>query len=418
MKENFGLNELLKEIELLKGEISDLKMILEAVTGHSDGIEADLMEKVRTGEKLFHEISKTIPVPIMITHKISGDILFSNYHARRLFGYPPDALILKKSCELYENSQDRQTILNFLAERGYVENFEVKLKKANDSILWASLFVQPIIFKEQDCLLTIIYDLTERRRAEQEKLSLERQLRQVQKMEAIGTLAGGIAHDFNNILAIILGNLELAKMNLCAENAAIKNINNAHIAAERGKTLVRQILTFSCQTDDEYKPFRISTVISEAADMIRSLISSKIALRLQIDSETPIVMGSPIQVHQILMNLCANAAFVLREKGGVIDILLNLICLNTDDNMIIPPMKAGSYALLTVSDNGPGIDKTIISRIFDPFFTTKKSGEGTGMGLAIVHGIVQKHGGTIRVESNPGKTVFYCYFPIISEQFS
>jgi len=179
--------------------------------------------------------------------------------------------------------------------------------------------------------------------------------------------------------------------------------------------LVRQILTFCCQTDDEHKPFRISTVISEAADMIRSLISSKIALRLQIDSETPMIMGSPIQVHQILMNLCANAAFVLQEKGGVIDILLNLIYLNTNDNMTIPPMKAGSYALLTVSDNGPGIDKQIVSRIFDPFFTTKKSGEGTGMGLAIVHGIVAKHGGTIRLESKPGKTSFYCYFPIISE---
>jgi PAS domain S-box-containing protein len=415
MKENFGLNELLREIESLKSEISDLKMILEAVTGHSDGIEADLMEKVRSGEKLFHEISKTIPVPILITHKTSGDILFSNYYARKLFGYPSDSFLPQKSSDLYENLQDRQIILNFLAEHGYVENFEVQMKKINGSLLWASVFVQPLIFKEQDCLLTIIYDLTERRRAEEEKLSLERQLRQVQKMEAIGTLAGGIAHDFNNILTIILGNLELAKINLCAESAAIKNIANAQTAADRGKTLVRQILTFSCQTEDEYKPFRMSTVISEASDMIRSLISSKIEIRLQIDTETPIVMGSPIQIHQILMNLCANAAFVLKEKGGVIDILLNAICLNTNGNTIIPPMKAGSYAVLTVSDNGPGIDKKIISRIFDPFFTTKKSGEGTGMGLAIVHGIVSKHGGTIRVDSKPGKTAFHCYFPIISD---
>ncbi|WP_207682509.1 two-component system sensor histidine kinase NtrB [Desulfonema magnum] len=416
---NNQLKILVSEVEELRSELNDLKLILEAVTGHSDEIEACLLEKVRAGDRLFHVISKTIPVPFVISRKDNGSILFSNSYAEKVFKLSHEGFSLNNLPDIYDDPDESRRFLTCLSDQGRIENFEVKLRKSDGTLFWASLFSQSVSFRGKDCLLTVVFDLTERKQAEKEKLILERQLRQVQKMEAMGTFAGGIAHDFNGILTIILGNLQLAQSKLTDDSPVGKYLKDAVAATTRGTSLITQILTFCRQTKEEKKPFRISSVVSEAAQMIQSLIPSKINVCLSIKTAMPIIIGDPTHIHQILMNLCANAVHAMEEEGGAIDIILENISINpeTEQEKMIFPLKTRAYARLTVRDNGPGIDKEIMDRIFEPFFTTKAPGQGSGMGLSIVHGIVQRNGGTVTVESESGKgTAFYCYFPLISDE--
>ncbi len=245
---------------------------------------------------------------------------------------------------------------------------------------------------------------------------MERQLRQTRKMEAVGTMAGGIAHDFNNILAVIFGRLELALMMLSEESAVKKHIRNALTAAERAKEITRQILAFCRKTEEERKPFYIKYAVAEAVKMIKSLTPSNIEIKFLMEANSSIIIGDPTQIHQIVMNLSSNANYVLKDRGGVIEIRIKEMCIDTPEKIMIPHLSPGKYVRLSVSDNGPGMDKNVLERIFDPFYTTKPPGEGTGMGLAVVHGIVQSSGGAVTVESQPGKgTAFHCYFPLAGQ---
>ncbi|MBF0201370.1 MAG: response regulator [Desulfamplus sp.] len=408
----------MKENLELRHELEDLKLMLDAVTGHADGIESLLLEKVQAGEMLFQVISKTIPVPFVIISEKDGRTLFSNEHAQRLFGYSQERFSLVKVHELYENSGDIDKLTREMLVSNHVNDYEVILKKSDGTIFLTSLFSQPIHFKEQECRLTVIYDLTERKKAEEEKLMLEKQLRQTQKLEAIGTLASGIAHDFNNVLSVIFGKLQVAMMVLGNKSEkAVKNINDALDAARRAQAMVMQILTFCRQQEQEKKPFKIALIMSEVAKMLQAMITPDIKIKLTIQNRTSIVMGDPTQVHQVVMNLCANATHALQGQGGIIDISLKEVRLDEDDQLMIPRLKPGSYAKLSVVDNGPGMNKGIAERVFDPFFTTKPHGEGTGLGLSVVHGIVENHEGAVSVESEPGKgAAFHCYFPLIEKE--
>jgi len=258
---------------------------------------------------------------------------------------------------------------------------------------------------------TVIYrDITERKK-EQE------QLRQAQKMEAIGTLAGGIAHDFNNILSSIYGYTEIA-LDDARDNQRISN-SLAHVmkAAERARELVLQILTFSRKKEEEKKPLRIAPVIIEAVKLLRAAIPATIEIRANIDKNTGTILGDPTQIHQVIMNLCTNANHAMQEKGGVLAIELKPVSLTTGDVSAVPGLRLGPFIKLTVSDTGSGIDPAIIDRIFDPFFTTKELGRGTGMGLSVVHGIVKSHEGAITVASKPGRgSTFTVLLPRIDEK--
>jgi PAS domain S-box-containing protein len=236
-----------------------------------------------------------------------------------------------------------------------------------------------------------IIDITEQKR-------LEGQLRQTQKMEAIGTLAGGIAHDFNNILTAIIGYSEVLKRKLPDDSPAISALDNILDAGDRASDLVKQILAFSRRDEAEYAPTLIEPIAKEVLKLIRSTFPATIELQQHINPVGPVI-ADPTQIHQIIMNLCTNSYHAMQETGGKIQIALEEVMLDVDGATLYPDLEPGRYAQLTVKDTGHGIDPSIIDRIFDPYFTTKEKGKGTGLGLSVVHGIVKNFGGTIQVQS-------------------
>jgi signal transduction histidine kinase/ActR/RegA family two-component response regulator len=265
---------------------------------------------------------------------------------------------------------------------------------------WAKVFVSA-------------FDLTERIRAEEEKKKLEKQLRQAQKMEAVGTLAGGIAHDFNNILSAVIGFTEMALEDAAPESFLRRNMEQVLQAGMRAKRLVQQILAFSRQSDQELRPVQLKKIIVEACELLRASLPSTIAIHTRIQTNA-FTMSDPTQMHQVLMNLCTNAGHAMRERGGTLAIELREADNPEGWRAQHPELSAEAYVSLTVRDTGHGIPEQLIERIFDPFFTTKEHTEGTGMGLAVAHGIVKSHKGLITVESRPGEgTTFTILLPQI-----
>ena len=256
-------------------------------------------------------------------------------------------------------------------------------------------------------------EIQHRKRAEAERSELEVQLRQTQKMEAIGTLAGGIAHDFNNILGAILGYTELLQLKTTGNNDIASHLQKILEAGHRAKDLVKQILTFSRHKEQELKPVQINLIAREALKLLRASLPTTIDIRQHIDS-TAWILGDPTQIHQILMNLCTNANHAMQKDGGVLEVHLSNENVSVQKDMRYPELKPGAYLKLTVNDNGCGMSPEIMNQIFDPFFTTKDKSEGTGMGLSLVHGIVQSHGGRIYAESVKGSgSRFDIFFPAI-----
>lgn len=254
-------------------------------------------------------------------------------------------------------------------------------------------------------------EIKERMVAFQEKAVLEDQLRQAQKLEAIGTLAGGIAHDFNNILAAILGYAEMLKRKLAENSKERAYLGEIVNATERATQLVQQILLFSRKHEEKRSRVRFDKVIKDAVSLFRPTVPEGIKMTEVIDPQCGPILADEVQMHQIVSNLCANACHAVDPKRGEIEIRLEQIELSAD--LRHRKLKAGEYAQLTIKDNGVGMPLDVKSRIFDPFFTTKKPGEGTGMGLAVVYGIIREHGGEIEVTSAPGEgTVFTVLLPL------
>ncbi|MBK6911902.1 MAG: PAS domain S-box protein [bacterium] len=262
-----------------------------------------------------------------------------------------------------------------------------------------------------------VQDMTDRKRAEDEKAKLEGQLRQAQKMDTIGTLAGGIAHDFNNMLAPILGYAEMIA-DATDDEAGIRDATEQIIAAaRRARDLVRQILTFSRQVDQELRPVRMESVVKEALELMRASLPSTVILQTNLSSGSHVVMAEPTQVHQVILNLCTNAFQSLEQATGLIEVELRNVNVGVDLALRSSVLRQGPHICLTVRDTGSGIDRKLLHRIFEPFFTTKEVGKGTGMGLAVTHGIVQGLGGEILVESQPGRgSSFHVYLPAIDEE--
>ncbi len=257
-------------------------------------------------------------------------------------------------------------------------------------------------------------EITERKKAEQRRMELEEKLRHAQKMEAIGTLAGGIAHDFNNILGALVGYVDMSLEDTPAGTVTRNNLEHALSCCTRARGLVKQILTFGRGSEQERKLMQISPVVEETLQLLRSSLPTTIEVRQNIDAISSMAVADSTQIHQVLVNLCTNAAHAMENDGGVLEVSLVDIGLESDVTIDNERLKQGSYLRLSVSDTGHGMDGSVMKRIFEPFFTTKAVGKGTGMGLSVVHGIVEDHGGTITVKSTPGKgTTFNVFLPRI-----
>ena len=244
----------------------------------------------------------------------------------------------------------------------------------------------------------------------------ERQLQQVMKLQAIGTLAGGIAHDFNNILFPIVGYTELTMDDVPEDSQARQNLEEILKATNRAKGLVQQILTFSRQGGQERKPLKVQFIIKEALKLMRATIPSTIEIECNANEEYGSIMGDPTQIHQIIVNLCTNAYHAMQETGGTLEVGLEEVDISYEKSVERVGMKVGPHLELTVKDGGHGMGPEVMERIFEPYYTTKEQGKGTGLGLSVIHGIIKNHGGDISVSSQPGKgATFTVYLPVIDD---
>ncbi|MBN2420377.1 MAG: response regulator [Deltaproteobacteria bacterium] len=332
-----------------------------------------------------------------------------NKQALDLFGYSREEILATGLETLFIQPDDLTQIKKAIGSEEYVRDTEVKLRKKDATHL--------------DCLLTlsirrsdngeilgyqgIIRDVTHQK-------ILEIQLQQAQRMESIGTLAGGIAHDFNNILSPIILHSEIAMDDLPPDHHLQLSIKEIYKAADRAKDLVKQILTFARKRDEEKILIKASLIIKEVINFLRSTIPTTIDIRYSNKTETDTIFADPTQLNRIVMNLCTNAAYAMREKGGILEVHIENEEIPDERQNGLFILRPGRYLKLTVRDNGTGIPPEVIDRIFDPYFTTKKFGEGTGLGLSTIHGIIKNYGGSITVKSAVGKGTTFCiYLPTV-----
>jgi PAS domain S-box-containing protein len=300
------------------------------------------------------------------------------------------------------NSREKALEKIKLSFKGIRTIFEWRHCRLDGSEFDAEVSLSQVDLGDKSFLQAIVRDITERKQAEKEKEKLQNQIRQVQKMEAIGTLAGGIAHDFNNLLTVIMGCTELSLMNLSANDPTHQHLLQVQQAGRRATDLVQQILTFSRQTEQERKLIHPETIVKEALKMLRPSLPATIKIQQEIERDLGTILADPTNFHQILMNLCTNAAHAMGGQIGVLKISLSKKQIEIEEAEQ-SGLNPGPYIRLRVSDTGHGMEPEILGHIFDPYFTTKKLGEGTGLGLAVVYGIVKSYQGTIKAHSEPGK---------------
>ncbi len=348
-----------------------------------------------------------------------GRLLFVSPSYCRLFSKTEEELLGKKFLPLV-HEEDREPTVE--AMKGlYQPPYTVYLEQramTKDGWRWLAWSATAVLDEKKNVTAAIGVgrDVTDRKTAEEEKKKLESQLRQAMKMEAIGTLAGGIAHDFNNILGAIMGYTELSMLEAPEGSQLEANLTAVLGATDRAKDLVRQILTFSRRTEQQLKPTQLSLIVREALRLLRASLPSTINIHQDLRSNG-IVMADPTQMHQVVMNLCTNAGHAMEEKGGLLEV--SLIDMEIDSSFAAgyPDLKPGPHLQLTVTDTGHGMPPEVLSQIFDPFFSTKEKGRGTGLGLSVVHGIVTSHGGTIHAYSEPGKgSSMKVYLPVIERR--
>ena len=377
----------------------------------------DITERKRAEQqlmKLSHAVEQS-PSLVMITDS-EGHIEYVNPKFTATTGYPLEDIkgqnprFLKSgktSPEQYKNLWETIT-------SGNVWHGEFQNKKKDGSFYWQSLSISPVKDENGNTInfLAVMEDVTERKKLEEERSQLQAQILQAQKLETIGTLAGGIAHDFNNLLTPILGYSDMALNDADEKSQTFKDLLEINKAAARAKDLVQQILTFSRQLPQEQKPIRIQHIIKEALNLLRATIPSYIEIRQNIDRDCDPVFADATQIHQVIVNLCTNSYHAMREKSGTLTISLKMVDVGIEILQALPNLSVGKYVCLTVSDTGKGMSQATIERIFEPFFTTKTMGEGTGLGLSVVHGIILSHGGDIHVQSKVGVgSIFQVYLP-------
>ena len=365
-------------------------------------------DALKESETRLQMILDAVHAGILIIDATTLRIVDANPSAVWMIGEDRPAII-GQPCHRY--SQDLTANRKFLRPDAAMTGAESTLQAADGQTRPILLNVTPVTLNRRPHLLASFLDISQLREAEMDRARLETQLAQAHKMEAIGTLAGGIAHDFNNILSAVIGFTELA-IDGTPEDAPLSGyLQEIHTAGLRAKELVWQILAFSRREVPTLRPVALRSLVEEALKLIRASLPATITIDAQMDSDAP-VMADATQIHQVLMNLCTNAWHAMEDGGGILRVGLTQIR-GAPKVAGRDPLPRAEYLHLQVCDNGCGMDPEVTQRVFEPFFTTKPAGEGTGMGLAVVHGIVQNHGGTIGVRSAPGQgTTVDVYLPV------
>ncbi len=341
-----------------------------------------------------------------------GTITYANKFIETIAGYLPGEVIGKNIrqstlgvCSTDEHQRIIHTIFSGKTWSGRFSN-----KTRQGSLLQIESTITPIHDASGNiqCFIGINRDITK-------EFSLEVQIRQAQKMDAIGTLAGGIAHDFNNILSAIMGYTELSLMTLEPGAELRRNLDQVLKAADRARGLVRQIVTFCRQSDQERMPLHVTPLVKETIKMLHATVPSTIDINLHIHAQRDLIRADATQIHQVLMNLCTNAVYAMRGVQGKLTLSLDNAEFTAIEEAALQGMPPGAYLVITVADSGNGISSDIMDRVFEPFFTTKPQGEGTGLGLSVAHGIVKSHEGYISVACTEGQgAVFTVYLPLLS----
>ena len=405
-EKGFPFYALLKTLPVEDGE-GDWTQYRTAIT--------DITERKRAEEELLksHEELEIQAELLDLAHdaivvrEMNGVITFWNEGATEMYGWGKEEALGKIARDLLENEfpMSRDEIMTKVVQEGRWEGELTHTRKDGKKINVLSRWA---LQKDEDGrptgIMLINHDITRR-------LKLEEQLRQAQKMEAIGTLTGGIAHDFNNILAAIVINSDLALFDLSGESGIRNNLEVISKSARRGVDLVRQMLLFSRKSEKKQEILTLTPLIKETFRLLRSSIPTTIQMKLHLETESDAVNADPSQIQQVIMNLCTNAAYAMRGTPGSIDISLQSITFGSTD-LPEADMHPGDYLVLSVKDTGSGMDEEVRKRIFEPFFTTKPVGEGTGLGLSAVYGIIKNHKGGITVYSEPGRgSIFRVYLP-------
>ena len=383
--------ELIMVNEQLRSKIAEQKLIEQALTRMAKAIE-------HSGD-------------IIIITDFTGNIQYVNPAFTVITGYKKDEVIGKKP-SLFKSGKHDETFYKDMwhtITEGKVWTGHFVNRKKDGNLYEVDASISPIRDKEGHITnyVAVKRDVTDR-------IKLEKQLSQLQKMEALGTLAGGIAHDFNNILSGIIGYTELSLNEISEKMEVHMFLKQVLKASLRARELVKQILTFSRQTEYERKPLDVNLIVKEVLKLLKPSIPSTIEIRENIQCISGKILADSTQIHQVLMNLCTNAFHAMKEHGGILEIILTDIDINMDNIDLYRDIKKGHYIKLSVSDTGHGMTREIMERIFDPYFTTKGQAEGTGLGLSVVHGIVKSYNGEIKVFSEPGKgSTFDIYLPDI-----
>lgn len=371
-------------------------------------------EERERAERLCRTLAKHTQSAIHIVR--DGCFRFVNPYVSVCSGYEKSELLGMKTVSLI-HPEDRDIARSNAIRmiKGDLSSpYEFRMITKDGNIRWMMETNTPVEFEGDHALLMNAMDITDQKRADEERIALKKQLIQAQKMEAIGTLAGGIVHDFNNILMAVVGYTELAIFKATEGHVVISYLQQILMAVDRARDLVKQILAFSRQQDQDRIPLSITPIVKETLKLIQSSVPSTIEIRQSYAKGHDVVLADPTQIHQVVMNLCTNAAHAMQDREGVLEVHIDRQEIFEDRPLHGLELKAGNYIRISVRDNGEGINPVIKDQIFEPFFTTKKPGVGTGLGLSIVLGIVKFQGGDLIVDSILGEgTTITVLLPLI-----
>jgi PAS domain S-box-containing protein len=365
-------------------------------------------DRLRSSEERFSKAFHASPIPVAIHSLEEGRFADANEAFQRMTGFKAEELIGKTVTELDFCADLATTAMPVLRTQKKARNIECQITASNGELRQALVSLELFELAGQPHVLMIAEDLTDKR-------NLESQLRQAQKMEAVGQLAAGVAHDFNNVLTIIQGHASLYMMEPGTDPEVADSFSHIATAAERAARLTRQLLAFSRKQVMKPKRLELNDLVRQISTVLPRLIGEHIRLVTDLATDVPAVYADDCNMEQIILNLSVNARDAM-PTGGTITIHTDEVVVNEEHLRQVPEATAGTYVRLSVSDTGTGMDEKTRSHIFEPFFTTKDIGKGTGMGLATVYGIVKQHDGWIEVESEAGKgSTFRIYLPVCTE---